>query len=615
MEVHMWQGERDLPFSVQHAALKRLLFEDDWDCYDPTSVLDAGNPRSVFSDLQQTITDSCLRSDDAKVWESVAIDMDEVLQPSSYRSSGVSEWGAFGGNMAFEEWCNDDGCANVVVEPNSQALYGVGSETSFFSMKGSSPVSSLSSEADACSHLAVSGEDFSSIAFFDNENLPTACNPTLLQSNLQSEYENNASILQSCKDEVHLPSVKLRTNQEEKSSRSSRLNVEVLSSLQSGIQASAQVEQTSNQGVQSAQLVLSAAEAVACRDKQRAAAYLKELKRWTCPQGDSMQRLTCYFLEGLTARLASFESPQLHPSASRKPIPDKDKQEAFELVYRFCPYISFGHYVANQSILQAFEGESMVHIVDLGMANGLQWPSLLQELALRPGGPPRRVRITAVGSSSPSVKESGIHLTKVAESLHIRFEFRIVTEAVESIQQNLLDMRSGEALAINSIFQLHCVVKESRRSLKSVLQSIRELSPKVLTIVEQDTWHNGPFFLGRFMEALHFYAAIFDSMDEILPRSSPERLKMEQLYFAPEIMNIIACEGPERVERHERSDQWRRRLSRSGFQAKPLKFLMQARKCLAMSFPCSGYTLVEEKGCFILGWKGKPIISASSWRS
>ncbi|GKC35803.1 DELLA protein RGL1-like protein [Tanacetum coccineum] len=40
-------------------------------------------------------------------------------------------------------------------------------------------------------------------------------------------------------------------------------------------------------------------------------------------------------------------------------------------------------------------------------------------------------------------------------------------------------------------------------------------------------------------------------------RKSMERLKIERNHFAKEIRNIVAYEGPERVKRHERADQWR----------------------------------------------------------
>lgn len=76
-----------------------------------------------------------------------------------------------------------------------------------------------------------------------------------------------------------------------------------------------------------------------------------------------------------------------------------------------------------------------------------------------------------------------------------------------------------------------------------MLQILHELSPKVFVLVEQDSSHNGPFFLGRFMEALHYYSAIFDSLDAMLPKYDTRRAKIEQFFFAEEIKNIVSCKG------------------------------------------------------------------------
>ncbi|TKY55302.1 Scarecrow protein 3 [Spatholobus suberectus] len=143
---------------------------------------------------------------------------------------------------------------------------------------------------------------------------------------------------------------------------------------------------------------------------------------------------------------------------------------------------------------------------------------------------------------------------------------------------------------------------------------VHGLGPKVLVMVEQDSSHNGPFFLGRFMESLHYYSAIFDSLDVMLPKYDTKRAKMEQFYFAEEIKNIVSYEGPMRMERHERVDQWRRRMSRAGFQAAPVKMVAQAKQWLLKSKVCEGYTVVEEKGCLVLGWKSKPIVAVSCWK-
>lgn len=44
-----------------------------------------------------------------------------------------------------------------------------------------------------------------------------------------------------------------------------------------------------------------------------------------------------------------------------------------------------------------------------------------------------------------------------------------------------------------------------------VLHITYKLSLKILVLVEQDSSHNGPLFLGGFMEALHYYSEIFDT--------------------------------------------------------------------------------------------------------
>ncbi|KAG2678633.1 hypothetical protein I3760_11G010800 [Carya illinoinensis] len=291
-----------------------------------------------------------------------------------------------------------------------------------------------------------------------------------------------------------------------------------------------------------------------------------------------------------------------------------DKQEeALSLIYENCPYIQFGHFVANATILEAFEGKSILHVVDLGMTLGLaqQWCAMIPSLADSEGQPPCHLRITGVGLSVDRFRVIGDELGTYAKNMGISFEFSVVESNLENLKTEDIKHQDGEVLVVNSILQLHCVVKESRGALNSLLQIIHKLSRKVLLLVEQDSSHNGPFFLGRFMEALHYYLAIFDSLDVMLPKYDTKRAKMEQFYFAEEIENIVSCEGPARVERHEKVDQWRRRLSRAGFQAAPMKLIAQAKQWLGKNKGFHGYTIVEDKGCLVLGWKSRPIVAAS----
>ncbi|RLN25690.1 DELLA protein RGL1-like [Panicum miliaceum] len=377
-------------------------------------------------------------------------------------------------------------------------------------------------------------------------------------------------------------------------------------------------------GMRLVQLLVACAEAVACRDRAQAAALLRELQVGAPVHGTAFQRVASCFVQGLADRLALAHPPALGPASMAFCIPpsctgrDGARGEALALAYELCPYLRFAHFVANASILEAFEGESNVHVVDLGMTLGLdrghQWRGLLDGLAARAGAKPKRVCITGVGAPVDTMRAVGRELEAYADGLGMYLEFRAVDRSLESLHIDDLGIGADEAVAINSILELHCVVKESRGALNSVLQTIRRLSPKAFVLVEQDAGHNGPFFLGRFMEALHYYAAVFDALDAALPRYDARRARAEQFHFGAEIRNVVGCEGAARVERHERADQWRRRMSRAGFQSVPIRMAARAREWLEENAGGGGYTVAEEKGCLVLGWKGKPVIAASCWK-
>ncbi|KAK9080542.1 hypothetical protein SSX86_000300 [Deinandra increscens subsp. villosa] len=369
-------------------------------------------------------------------------------------------------------------------------------------------------------------------------------------------------------------------------------------------------------------LLVSCAEAVACRDKIHATRLLAELRNDALVFGSSFQRVASCFMQGLTDRLALIQPlgavGLVAPAKNMNTIALDKKKEALRLVYEKCLHIKFGHFIANATILEVLEGERNVHVVDLGMTLGLQqghqWRGLIQSLSETLT--PRHLRITAI-TVDPYVNEfvtTGNELKAYALEKGVDFEFSIVESSLESLKPDDIKTYKNEVLVINSILQLHCVVKESRGALNSVLQVIHELSPKVLILVEQDSNHNGPFFLGRFMESLHYYSAIFDSLDAMLPKYDTKRAKIEQFYLGEEIKNIVSCEGPNRVERHERVDQWRRRMSRAGFQGSPIKMASQMKQWLEKLGGCEGYTIVEEKGCLVLGWKSKPIVAVSCWK-
>ncbi|MED6225398.1 hypothetical protein PIB30_093305, partial [Stylosanthes scabra] len=370
-----------------------------------------------------------------------------------------------------------------------------------------------------------------------------------------------------------------------------------------------------DRGLDLIHMLLACAEAVGCRDTQPAHFLLNRIWSVANPCGNSLERVSYCFATGLKRRLSllPFNTTTQRTSFITEDVPlitRENKLEAFQLLCQTTPYIALGFMAANETIYQKSVGKSSIHIIELGMENTLQWPSLLRALVSRPEGPPR-IRITGLirAEDYSKLEASMSFLVEEAKSLGVTVEFRLIPEAavLSLFTAEKLQLREGEVLFVNSILQLHTHVKESRGFLKEILLSIKKLGPCTFTIVEQDSNHNGPFFLGRFLESLHYYSAIFDSLEECMPRDSQQRMKIEGAYFAEEICNIVAYEGPDRIERHERAEKWRRQLGRAGFQVMPLKCTSQARMYLSV-YDCDGYTLSSEKGCLLLGWKGRPIV-------
>lgn len=173
-------------------------------------------------------------------------------------------------------------------------------------------------------------------------------------------------------------------------------------------------EEGSGDEIKLVQQLVSCAEAVACRDKVHASILLSELKANALVFGTSFQRVASCFVQGLSDRLALVQplgAVGVTGLTAKTMVAMPEKDEALHLVYEMCPQIQFGHFVANALILEAFEGETCVHVVDLGMSLGLphghQWRRLIKSLTNHAGQPISHLRITGVGNCIDRLEEIG----------------------------------------------------------------------------------------------------------------------------------------------------------------------------------------------------------------
>lgn len=367
------------------------------------------------------------------------------------------------------------------------------------------------------------------------------------------------------------------------------------------------------------ELLVQCAEAVSNQDLGAAQELMAQLNQSVSIYGDPTQRLAAYMVEGLVARVAS-SGRRFHKVLKCKQPPNVELLSAMQILYEVCPYFKFGYMAANGAIAEAFKDETRVHIIDFEITAGAQWVTLIQALAARPGGPPH-LRLTGVDdpqaqSSTGSLHDLGRKLTRLAKSVGVPFQFHAVPKKVTEVQPWELERRDGEALACNFALELHHVPDESvctSNPRDRLLRMVKSLRPKVVTMVEQELNTNTAPFFPRFLEVLSYYAAIFESLDVTLARESKDRVNVEQQCLARDIVNIIACEGTERVERHEVIWKWRARMSMAGFKPYPLSsYVNTTIKTLLQSY-CDKYRLKEEGGALYLGWQNRALITASAW--
>lgn len=330
-------------------------------------------------------------------------------------------------------------------------------------------------------------------------------------------------------------------------------------------------------------------------------------------------KVACYFIDALNRRL--FGPVQSSPDSSTV-----ESEILYHHFYEACPYLKFAHFTANQAILEAFDGHDCVHVIDFNLMHGLQWPALIQALALRPGGPPL-LRLTGIGPPSPdgrdSLREIGLRLAELARSVNVRFTFRgVAASRLDQVKPWMLQVSAPEVVAVNSVMQLHRLLGSDDNSsvasaaapIDTVLSWIRGLNPKIVTVVEQEANHNQTGFLDRFTDALYYYSTMFDSLDA--SAAQPEEKAVAEMYIEREISNVVCCEGAARVERHEPLVKWRGRMGRAGFRPVHLgsNAFKQASMLLTL-FSAHGYCVEENDGCLTLGWHSRPLIAASAWQA
>lgn len=399
------------------------------------------------------------------------------------------------------------------------------------------------------------------------------------------------------------------------------------------------------------QLLVHCANAIESNDATLAQQILWVLNNIAPPDGDSNQRLTCGFLRALIARAANSGSCKMlaaMANAHSNLAMDVYKFSIIELAsfVDLTPWHRFGFTAANAAILDAVEGYTAIHIVDLSMTHCMQIPTLVDAIANRHEVPPllKLTVVTSLEDVPPildiSYDELGSKLVNFARSKNVMMEFRVIPSSykdgfanlIEQLRvQNYVYAESNEALVINCHMMLHYIPEETlvaiptsnsslyafefspSSSLRTMfLKALRSLDPTIVVVVDEDADFTSNNLVCRLRSAFNYLWIPYDTMDSFLPRGSMQR----QWYEADicwKIENVIAHEGLQRVERLEPKSRWVQRMRNANFRGIAFGEDAVLEVKTMLDEHAAGWGLKKEEEDLVLTWKGHNVLFATAW--
>ncbi|XP_027181835.1 DELLA protein RGL2-like [Coffea eugenioides] len=370
------------------------------------------------------------------------------------------------------------------------------------------------------------------------------------------------------------------------------------------------------------QYLLASAELVAKKQFECAGKLLLRCDKLSSDQGNTIERLVYYFSGALHERIDR-ETGTVTPEGLGKmqslDILDmmSGLTSAKIAMQKSVPFGQVSQFAGTQGVLDHVADATKIHIVDLEIRTGMHYTILMQALATRSQNPIEYLKVTAIGTKSKAkIEETGRQLASFAQALKLKFSINIIMVAdIMDLNENLFEINADEAVAVWVEYYFMFMIRR-QVMLESLMNVVKAINPLVMIVTEVEGNHNSPVFVTRFTEALFFYGAFFDSLEDCLKHDPKNRMLVESVYLSQAIRNIVATEGEERTIRQVAVNVWKAFFARFGMVQVELSMSSMYQANLVLkNFECgSSCTLNKDGKGLIIGWKGTPIHSLSAWK-
>ncbi|KAK6148746.1 hypothetical protein DH2020_016271 [Rehmannia glutinosa] len=381
------------------------------------------------------------------------------------------------------------------------------------------------------------------------------------------------------------------------------------------------------------QLLNPCAAAITARNPSRVQHFLYVLHDLSSLNGDANHRLAFHGLRALTHHLSAAPGSSFSSSssaggntfASSNPKFFRDSLIKFNDIN---PWFRIPNNVANTSILQILAEQKQstnLHILDIGVSHGVQWPTLLEELTRRTGGPPPLVRLTVV---TPPANDQSINATPFAhgpqnydfsskllgfaKEMNINLQInRMENFQLQNLNPQIINSSPEETLIICAQFRLHNLNHATPDEKTEFLRTLRSLNPKGVILSENNTdcsCNNCGDFAAGFSRKVEYLWRFLDSTSVAYKGRESEERRMMEAEAAKVLINL--------GEMNERKEKWCERMRSVGFTGELFgDDTIDGAKALLRKYDSNWEIRMEEKdGCLGLWWKGQAVSFCSLWK-
>ncbi|XP_076933177.1 scarecrow-like protein 8 [Bidens hawaiensis] len=372
------------------------------------------------------------------------------------------------------------------------------------------------------------------------------------------------------------------------------------------------------------QLISDAAEAITDGKLDHATELITRVEQCSNARGTPEQRVGFHVASALRTRA------HVGLQSNSTELFQKEHIMSTQLLYDKSQCFKLAFVAANNVIMQTVScsgrPERNIHVVDFDIGHGLQYVYLIHAIAAArraDNGIPLTIKLTTFkhfgngGVERLTLVGDGLKL--LANKFGVAFVYNVLDFKLSQISKQGLAIADGDVLAVNFAFKLNKFPDESvsMENLRDeILRRVKALAPSVVTVAEKDLNTNTASFTARANEVFGYYETFVDSFDATIPKDNLDRVKIEE-GLSRRIVNSVACEGRDRVERCEVFGKWRARLRMAGFDQKPVsQVTVDSLKSKVNSGTRGnpGFSVKEDSGGVGFGWLGRTLTIVSAWQ-